>query len=56
MACPFLIVKEDGRYNYKYYCKARGGAYLGDSNDKRQVENVCRSYHERCDAYKHPRT
>ena len=56
MACPFLIVKEDGSYDYNYYCKSCDRK-IGSTDDKRFVENVCRSgstSYENCDAYKHP--
>ena len=55
MDCPFLIVKEDGRWSYNYYCKAQCDMKIGDTNNKYKVENLCRNRHERCDSYKHPR-
>ena len=49
--CPFLIVEEDGRYNYRYYCKL-SGRYLGDFHDKPTVDNLCDKDHVECPRYK----
>ncbi len=56
MACPFLVVKERGSWDYDYFCKAQGYKKIGSTDDKYLVEHQCRSGHEDCDCYKHPRT
>lgn len=54
--CPHLKVKKEGSYEFNYYCDNCYLRKIGDTYDKKFVEDVCRCgeyYYEDCYAYNH---